>query len=304
MGCDWARCSFCIERIRGHSVVFRNVEDIIADVVSLYKGGARYFRIGRNPNFYYYMVQDVSKVEALLCGIRNQCPDLKMLHIDNVNPESVVTTRGQEITKLIVEYCTSGNIAPFGIESFDPVVRKKNSLNANINQIIEAIGILNEYGQKKGENGLPKFLPGINLMHNLAGQRSETLDYNLYYLNQIMEKGYQTRRLFFRRCSSFLGVSMKENKIIRNNDLYEDWKRQIYENYAIPMLKRVFPSGSILKEAIVEVWQHGDSVLRQLSTCPSRIVIKDVLLPIGTEHNIEVRGILKHRTLLGKLWFE
>lgn len=300
IGCDWAKCSFCIEQVRGYPVIFRKTEDIVLEVVALYNSGARYFRIGRNPNFYYYMKQDVSAMEALLYGIRSQCPELRVLHIDNVNPESVVTPQGREITKLIVRYCTSGNIAPFGIESFDPVVREKNALNATVPEILEAIEIMNQYGQEKGEDGNPRFLNGINLIYNLPGQRPETHAYNLNHLSQIMDKGLQTQRLFFRRYTSPLGISMEESKMARDREQYENWKQQIYQNYTVPMLERIFPSGSILKNARVEKWKDGNSVLRQLGTCPNRIVVKDTLLPIGSEHDIVVQNVLEHRTLLGK----
>ncbi len=303
IGCNWAKCSFCIERLRKGPVVFRKANNIIEEIGKLYDNGARYFRIGRNPNFYYYMKQNTSKVEALLYGIRERCPNLKVLHIDNVNPESVITDQGREITKLIVKYCTSGNIAPFGIESFDPVVRKINTLNSNVKQIMEAISILNEYGKEKGENGAPRFLNGINLIYNLPGQRPETLDYNLKFLQQIMKKGYQTRRLFFRRFSSPFGISMETPALTNKakEKEYEEWKQKIYKNFSIPMLERVFPKGSILKNARAEVWKNGDSILLQLGTCPTRLVVKNRLLPIGREYDIKVKRVLKHRTLVGEL---
>lgn len=301
MGCNWSKCSFCIEHHRGYPLAFREVNDIVSEAAALYEGGARYFRIGRNPNFYYYMKQDVSKMEALLDGIRSRCPDLRTLHIDNVNPESVVTPEGREITKLIVQYCTSGNIAPFGIESFDPLVREKNTLNANVDQIMEAISIMNEYGREKGENGAPRFLNGINLIYGLPGQTPDTLRYNLEHLHRIFEGGYETQRLFFRRLASPFGISLKDAEISRGNEQYEDWKNQIYDSYSIPMLDRVFPSGTVLSNARVEVWENGNSVLRQLGTCPPRIVIENELVPIGSECDVEVLGVLKHRTLRGNL---
>jgi len=299
-GCDWAKCSFCIERVRHLPIVFRKVEDILKEVSSLYQQGARYFRLGRNPNFYYYMRQDVPKIEALLYGIRNCCPELKVLHIDNVSPQSVVTPQGKEITKLIVKYCTSGNVAPFGIESFDPLVRKINTLNATIDQIMKAIEILNEYGREKGENGQPRFLPGINLIYGLPGQRPETLKYNLYYLNQILQK-FETQRLFFRKLCSPFGVSMREFSSSKETEEYKKWREEIYNNFAIPMLIKVFPKGTILKNARIEVWQNGDSILRQLGTCPPRILLKNKLLPIGNEYDVIIKGVVKHRTLVGEV---
>ena len=301
IGCDWAKCSFCIERVRGYDLVFRSVDDIITDIVATYNSGARYFRIGRKPNFYSYMKQDLRSMDALLNGIRELCPDLKVLHIDNVNPESVTTLQGREITKMIVKYCTSGNIAPFGIESFDPVVRKKNSINATIEQIMEAISIMNEYGKEKGENGSPKYLNGINLIYNLPGQRDATIDFNLEYLNRIFEKGFHTQRLFFRNLSSPLGISMKEIEKSQENNQYESWKQRIYNEFSIPMLKRVFPVGTILKEVVVEAWINGDSILRQIGTSPPRIIVQNRTLPIGSSYSILVKEFLKHRTLLGEI---
>lgn len=299
-GCDWAKCSFCIERVRCLPISYREVKDIVEEIVSLYKQGARYFRLGRNPNFYYYMRQDVSKIEELFYKIRTFCPDLKVLHIDNVSPHSVVTPQGRKITEMIVKYCTSGNVAPFGVESFDPLVRKINTLNGTIDQIMKAIEILNEYGKEKGENGQPKFLPGINLIYGLPGQRPKTLEYNLYYLEQILQK-FETQRLFFRKLCPPFGVSMREFISKKESEEYENWKEKIYNKFAIPMLKKIFPVGTILKNVRVEVWQNGDSTLRQLGTCPPRVVIKNKLLPIGQEYDIVVKGVLKHRTLIGEI---
>lgn len=298
-GCDWSKCSFCIERVRHLPIECRRVEDIINEIISLYQQGARYFRLGRNPNFYFYMRQDTSKIEKLLYEIRNHCPELKVLHIDNVGPQSVVTPQGRKITKLIVKYCTSGNIAPFGIESFDPLVRKINTLNATIDQIIEAIAILNEYGKEKGENGEPRFLPGINLIHGLPGQRPETLKYNLHYLSEILKK-YETQRFFYRKLCSPFGVSMKEISPKKEDKEYEEWREQLYNNFAIPMLKKVFPKGTVLRNVRVEVWKKGSSILRRLGICPPRIVVRNKLLPIGKEYDIVVKGILAHRTLIGE----
>jgi len=39
--------------------------------------------------------------------------------------------KNHEITKAVVKYCSSGNIAAFGVESFDKVVVKENTLNSS-----------------------------------------------------------------------------------------------------------------------------------------------------------------------------
>lgn len=47
-------CTFCIEGMRGLPLQFRDKEDIIDEIKSLYDNGALYFRLGRQPNFYAY----------------------------------------------------------------------------------------------------------------------------------------------------------------------------------------------------------------------------------------------------------
>lgn len=179
------------------------------------------------------------------------------------------------------------------------MVRKINTLNATANQIIKAIAILNEYGKKKGENGEPRFLPGINLIHGLSGQRPETLKYNLHYLGEILKK-YEIQRFFYRKLCSPFGVSMKEISPKKEDEKYKEWREQLYKNFAIPMLKKVFPKGTVLKNVRVEVWKKGNSILRRLGTCPPRIVVRNKLLPIGKEYDITVKGILAHRMLIGE----
>ncbi len=102
---------------------FRDTEHILQEVKSLYDNGAKYFRIGKQPNFYAYMNCDPNRIEKLLKGVRELCPELKMFHIDNVSPHNVPTREGEKVTELIAKNCTSGNIAPFGVESFDPKIR-------------------------------------------------------------------------------------------------------------------------------------------------------------------------------------
>lgn len=45
------------------------------------------------------------------------------------------TEEGEKITKIIAKYCTDANITPFGIESFDPIIRGQCNLNGSIEDI-------------------------------------------------------------------------------------------------------------------------------------------------------------------------
>ena len=108
-GCDIGHCSFCTEPIKS-KVEFREKDDVLNEMKVFYDLGARYFRYGKQTCFYTY-----PKVIELLRETRNHCPDIKVLHIDNVNPVKVVMDRSQDITKAIIKYCTPGNITAFSL---------------------------------------------------------------------------------------------------------------------------------------------------------------------------------------------
>ena len=108
-GCDIGKCSFCTEPLKNR-VEFRNKEDVLTEIKEMYNLGARYFRLGKQTCFY-----TVPYAVELLKEIWESCPEIKVLHLDNVNPVKVVmdSKKDFEITKAIVKYCTSGNIAAF-----------------------------------------------------------------------------------------------------------------------------------------------------------------------------------------------
>ena len=195
-------CTFCIEGMRGLPLQFREKEDIINEIRSLYDNGALYFRLGRQPNFYAYKNCNVEEIENLFKGIWKACPNIKTLHIDNVSPHNVNTEAGEQITELVAKYATAGNITPFGIESFDPIIREKCNLNGSLDDVHKSISIINKYGKERGKNGLPKLLPGINIIYGLDGQNENTLRCNLDNFNKILNSGNWVRRVFVRKLTS------------------------------------------------------------------------------------------------------
>jgi len=174
-------CSFCTEPYK-HDIEFRDQKNIINEIKSLKKLGIEYFRLGKQSCFYSYksdgLNSNSNEIEKLLKPIHALKP--KVLHIDNANPQMVST----ESTKLISKYCTEGNIAAFGVESFDPVVQKNNNLNCDNETVDFAIKLVNEIGAKRGPNGMSKFLPGINLLFGLNGESKKTFEYNYSYLQK------------------------------------------------------------------------------------------------------------------------
>ncbi|OYT61678.1 MAG: radical SAM protein, partial [Thermofilum sp. ex4484_15] len=193
-------CSFCIEPLYGR-VIFRSVKGILREIKALYDLGIRNFRLGRQPDIYSYMAKDtgreefpkpnVKAIKELFEGIRNIAPNLKVLHIDNVNPGTLARYReeSREISKIIVKYHTPGDVAALGVESADPKVIKLNNLKVYPEEAIEAIKLLNEVGKLRGYNGLPELLPGLNFVYGLIGESKKTYELNYEFLRELLERG-------------------------------------------------------------------------------------------------------------------
>ena len=205
-------CSFCLEPLKNR-FEFRKHQDVLDEVRQFYKLGARHFRLGKQSCFYSYPY-----MEQLLPSIRKECPEIKVLHIDNVNPGMVT----KEKTKLIVKHCTEGNVAAFGVESFDKNVIKANNLNCQPEEVIKAIKIINKYGKERGKNGMPKFLPGINLIFGLIGENKKTFEENYSWLKKILDADLLLRRINIREAVIFQGTSIAEtgNKYLKKNRKY------------------------------------------------------------------------------------
>ncbi|MGW1148157.1 radical SAM protein, partial [Streptomyces sp. NPDC002454] len=97
-GCTRKRfCSFCNEPGKSPLVAFRTVEDVIEEAGRLYDAGVRNFRLGQQTCFFSYRNRDEAAVHALLAGIRERCPALEVLHIDNADPLSVEEFTAQAV---------------------------------------------------------------------------------------------------------------------------------------------------------------------------------------------------------------
>ena len=293
-------CTFCIEGMRGLPLQFREIEDIVKEIKSLYEKGALYFRLGRQPNFYAYKDCNPKEIEKLFKRIWEECPNIKTLHIDNVSPHNVNTPEGKKITEIVAKYTTPGNITPFGIESFDLKIRELCNLNGSLDDVHESIKIINKYGKERGDNGLPKLLPGINIIYGLDGQSKETLKYNLDNFNKILKSNNWVRRVFVRKLTSPYGEQF-DNYTKDKLEEFKYWSSRIENEFTIPMLKQVFPIGLEIKDLRMEMYKDGNSILRQMATCPVRVIIKNKELKLDNFYNVKVIGYIGNRTLLGEV---
>jgi len=310
-GCDIGKCSFCTEPLK-NKIEFRNEKDILKEIKAFYDLGARYFRIGKQACFY-----TIPNAAKLLKDIRESCPEIKVLHIDNVNPVKVLADKNHVITKAIVKYCTSGNIAALGIESFDPVVAKENCLNCSAEAAYQAIKIINELGAEVGDgkfgdgksgddksgNGMPRFLPGINIIFGLKGESKNTHAENMKWLKKIYDDGLMVRRINIRQVAIFEGTPLykdcKDKFLRKNRRFYWKWRNDIRQNIDYPMLKRVCPKGIVLKECYAEIYDGKTTFCRQFGTYPIIIGVKG-RLELKKFYNIEITSHML-RSITGRV---
>jgi radical SAM superfamily enzyme with C-terminal helix-hairpin-helix motif len=289
-GCDIGKCSFCTEPLKNR-VAFRDTEDILKEIKEFYKLGARHFRIGKQTCFY-----TLPKAAELLKDIHQACPDLKVLHIDNCNPVKVLQDHKKnddKITKAIVKYCTSGNVAAFGVESFDINVVRANTLNTRPQVAYEAIKIINKYGSERGPDGLPKYIPGINIIFGLRKENKTTHKENMTWLKKIYDEDLLLRRINIRKAAIFEGTSLYEQDgdkyLKKNKKYYWKWRNDIRQEIDSPMLKRLTPVGTVLKNCYTEIYDGKTTFCRQFGTYPLIVGVKK-RIPLKQFVNIKITG--------------
>ena len=288
-GCPY-RCSFCTEPMYGDPD-FRPPESVVDEVDALSDRGVANFRLGRQADILAYggdgKAPNPEALRDLYGGIREVAPDLETLHLDNMNPITIVEwpEKAREGIRVIAEHNTPGDTAAFGLEAADPLVQEENNLNVSAKECFEAVRIVNEVaGFRPGEgagsgpstgseapNRLPKLLPGINLVHGLKGERKESFEHNKRFLQRVYEEGYMLRRINIRQVMAFEGTDMADTgaEIAKDHkQLFQEYKREVRETIDNPMLKRVAPVGTVLPDVTLEYHQDGKTFGRQLGTYP------------------------------------
>jgi radical SAM superfamily enzyme with C-terminal helix-hairpin-helix motif len=293
-------CSFCTEPSYGPSD-YRAVKDVISEVSALYGAGARYFRIGRQPDLFSYHATDKGGdipepnpqiIESLYRGIRNATPELRVLHMDNANPATIATfpDRCLEIMKTIIKYHTPGDVAALGMESADPGVVIANNLKAMPDDVFDAIKLINDVGAARGENGLPEFLPGLNFVHGLRGETRKTFELNYDFLKRVLDSGLLVRRINIRQVMAFPGTLMYGNDILvkKHKKQFLKYKEMIRRHIDLPMLRRIVPTGTVLRDVMCEV-SNNITFGRQLGSYPILVGVPEKL-PTGKFMDVTVTG--------------
>ncbi len=278
-GCERkTHCSFCVEPIFYPKFSSRPVEDVVDEITELYKNGCRAFRFGRSANVLAYYFDKDGKpcpavFEDLYRTIWERCPQINVLHHDNANP-AFIANYEKECTKILqtmVKWNTPGDVLSFGVESFDLEVIKKNNIMNSPQQVLRAIQLVNQIGGVRID-GVPKLLPGINLLYGLIGETKQTYDENLRWLKSILDMGLLLRRINIRQVivepdtPLYRFTQMKRLKM--NREMFRLYKQKIREQIDLPMIQKVFPVGCVLRNVYPEYQEGKITFARQLGSYP------------------------------------
>jgi len=285
-------CSFCNEPVKSSAVDFRDVEDVLDEVGRLTAAGLRNFRLGQQACFFSYQRRDVSQIERLLDGVRNTCPDVEVLHIDNADPLAVASPAGARIAQLVATYCTEGNCAPMGIETFDPVVVERNALTCTPEILIRAIQHVNTAGAQRGPGGLPMLLPGLNLIYGLPGETHATHLANLTWLARILDSGLLCHRTNVRQARAYPGTPLASinPEPSPSAEHMTTWKADIDETWDRPMKRQVYPSGLRVNRLHSFFVTNRGTWFRRLGSYSIQIVEADTALPLFVPADLTVTG--------------
>jgi radical SAM superfamily enzyme with C-terminal helix-hairpin-helix motif len=286
-------CSFCIEPQYGITK-FRPLEGVLAEVRRLAELGAVNFRLGGQADYFSYQAigvgssltpqPNVPVLRALLHGIRQEAPNLKVLHTDNGDPAMIVAHPDEAIEAMrdLVRYATSGTILSFGLESADPAVTEANNLNIDAEGCLDAIRMVNEVGRQRGENGMPNLLPGLNFVAGLEGETKKTFELNLAFLKRLLADDLWVRR-----------VNIRQVRPVRREfeptGLYPEFRRfkeAVRTGFDHEMLRRVLPEGTILRDVYLELHEGHVTYGRQIGTYP---ILVGLSYPLDLNRFIDVR---------------
>jgi radical SAM superfamily enzyme with C-terminal helix-hairpin-helix motif len=285
-------CSFCTEPLHG-TPNFRSVEGIAREIGALFYSGAVNFRLGRQPDLLIYGSKDENEcpepnpraIRRLFTAIRKAAPSLRVLHIDNINPSTIFNhpDASEEALKHIVELHTPGDVAALGIESADEDVIRKNNLKIYPEGAIFAISVINAIGNRRGDNGLPHLLPGINFVYGLPGETKNTFFYNLWFMKKVLDMGLMVRRINMRQAMvmpSTRLASYGDHLAKKHRSLFIKHKMQMRSEIDIPMLKCVVPTWTVMKSVRTELVEGRMTWSRQIGSYPILVGIP-AILPLG-----------------------
>ncbi len=274
-------CSYCIEPMKGKPLM-RSPEDILSEARRLKDLGVRNIRIGGQTCIISYGTEDDSEtprpnpsaVRELFEGLNSIGFDT--IHVDNANPAVISSypEESEEILRIIVDNCTDGNVLALGMESADPLVVIENNLNSTAEQVLDAVRMINKVGSERGPRGMPRLLPGINIICGLDGETPRTYKMDMEILGKIRDEGLMIRRINIRQV---LPVR-REFDVKVDQRRFKKFKEEVREDIDRVMLERIVPYGTVLRNVYMELNDGNVTFGRQIGSYP---------LLVGVPYKIE-----------------
>lgn len=283
-------CSYCIEPTKGKPLM-RSPRDILEEAAELRRLGTKNIRIGGQTCIVSYGSDDESGVprpnpdwvRELFEGLSGMGFDT--IHVDNANAAVISTypDESREVLEVLAEHCTDGNVLALGMESADPRVVIENNLNSTSEQVLDAVRMINEVGGGRGPRGMPKLLPGINIVCGLDGETSASYRMNMEFLEKLRDEGLMVRRINIRQVLPI----RREFKTRVDQRRFKKFKEQVRENIDRTMLERIVPYGTVLKDVYLELNDGNVTFGRQIGSYPLLVGIP-YRLETGQFHDVFV----------------
>ncbi len=280
-GCPRERhCSFCSEGLI-KEIQFREPGHILEEIDELIRNGATRFRLGRQADILQYRSSmrgfrggfpkpDPAPIRELFRELKSRMArgDIRVLNIDNANPGTIAhfPELSARILESIADTITPGDTLALGVESFDPEVVRANSLKVNGDEAERAVRLVNDVGGHRVD-GIPVLLPGINLLHGLRGESDTTFEVNYRRLVEMRDRGLLVKRINTRQVQPFPGTPCRENRTTissRVRNRFEFYREKIRREVEHPMLERIYPAGTVLKEVNILETRSGVSYGKQI----------------------------------------
>jgi radical SAM superfamily enzyme with C-terminal helix-hairpin-helix motif len=238
-------CSFCSEGLLS-TVEFRSNEDILDEINSLINAGATRIRLGRQADILQhgsalnnfkdgfpepntsYAIELFNELKALRIDGK-----LEIVNIDNANPGTIKAypEESKKIIRAIAQAVSPGDTMALGVETFDEAVVSANNLKIAPDDVLKVIEIINEAGCER-VNGIPRLLPGINIIHGLRGENKKTFEKNYEGLLNIVKQDLLIKRIYIRQLTPYPGTVMehaeKSEGTLRKKFEYFRDKRSIF----------------------------------------------------------------------------
>ncbi len=277
-----SHCSFCSEGLFG-AVEYREPEDILAEIDALISCGVSRFRLGRQADILQYKSDfsmrrkgfprpEVAPIASLLAELNSRKSRglISVLNIDNANPGTIAAfpDESSRILEALAGAVTPGDTLALGIESFDENVARLNNLKVDGDEAAAVIETVNRIGGNRVDS-IPVLLPGVNLIHGLAGESMTTFELNYRWLAKIMERGLLIKRINIRRLQPFPGTAAylsapRRTKRVENRFRY--YREKIRGEIEHEMLRKIYPVGTIIRASQVLDVRAGYSYGKQIGS--------------------------------------